>query len=123
MDATGTLRSDLCSSGECIDMGAKGLCTMDCSESSCPPGSDCAQLGNGRKICLRPCIGSFNCSADPLLTCVTPTIGDLGYHLLSPDPSSASSYCAATPCILDDTCAPTGTCVADSGGGHCVAKH
>lgn len=123
MDVAGRLRGDLCSSGECADIGAKGLCTMNCSESSCPPGSDCAQLGDGRKLCLRPCVGSFDCSADPLLTCVTPSIGDLGYHLVSASTSdAASSYCAPIPCILDETCKPTGACQADSGGGHCVPK-
>jgi PKD repeat protein len=120
MDTTGALRDDLCSSGMCADLGAKGLCTMSCAVSSCPPGSDCAQLGDGRKICLRPCVGSFDCSLDPLLTCVAPTIGDLGYQLVSSEPSS--SYCAPTPCIVDESCAPTGRCLSDSGGGHCVAK-
>ncbi len=74
-DASGAHRNDLCASGFCADLGAKGLCSMDCSVASCPPGSDCGVLGDGRKLCLRPC-GPFTCSADPLLTCVVPGPGD-----------------------------------------------
>jgi PKD repeat protein len=119
VDTSGNLRDDLCASGLCANLGAKGLCTMNCSESSCPPGSDCAVLGDGRKLCLRPCTGAFTCSEDPLLTCVQPNQGDLGYYLVSPsNPTAASTYCAPWPCISDDTCQPTGTCVAN----HCVAR-
>jgi len=121
-DATGTHRDDLCASGFCADLGAKGLCSMDCSVASCPPGSDCGVLGDGRKLCLRPC-GPFTCSADPLLTCVVPGPGDLGYHLASPaSPTAASSYCVPKPCVSNDSCAPTGTCAAATGNGHCVAR-
>ena len=59
-------------------ISAKGLCSMDCSVASCPPGSDCAVLGDGRKLCLRPCTGTFTCSSDPLLTCMVPGPGRSG---------------------------------------------
>lgn len=122
-DAAGARRDDLCASGFCADLGAKGLCSMDCSVASCPPGSDCAVLGDGRKLCLRPCTGTFTCSSDPLLTCVVPGPGDLGYHLASPASlNAASSYCVSKPCVSDDSCAPTGTCAAATGNGHCVAR-
>ena len=126
-DAEGTLRNDLCASGLCADLGANGLCSMSCEGgASCPRDSDCAVLGDGRKLCLRSCAG-FACSQDPLLSCVVPGRGALGYQLASPtSPGVAPSYCAATPCTLDNTsidpCLPTGTCISVTGGGHCVRR-
>ena len=134
-DDEGNLRNDLCASGMCVDLGANGLCSADCSVASCPPSSDCTVFGDGRKLCLRPCKGNFTCSQDPLLTCVVPGPGDLGYQLASPtSPGVAPSYCAPTPCTLDnassgastdapkDLCWPTGTCISKTGGGHCVRR-
>jgi PKD repeat protein len=122
-DAAGTRRNDLCASGFCVDLGAKGLCSMNCAVASCPPGSDCAVLGDGRKLCLRPCTGAFTCAQDPLLTCVVSGPGDLGYHLVNPAGANAtSSYCVPKPCVSDAPCTPTGICAAESGNGHCVAR-
>ena len=125
MDDRGNLRNDLCASGLCADLGADGLCSMNCAVTSCPAGSDCAVLGDGRKLCLRSCAG-FACSQDPLLTCVAPGPGNLGYQLVSPASSNtASSYCAPTPCSpddLNDLCLPTGTCVSEAGGSHCFRR-
>jgi PKD repeat protein len=125
-DVEGNLRNDLCTSGFCADLGAKGLCSLDCANATCPPGSDCAVLGDGRNLCLRPCT-NFNCAQDPLLTCVVPNPGDLGYQLTGvAGPNAASSYCAPKPCSVDDPsgdgCLPTGTCVTMSGAGHCVKR-
>ena len=124
MDDEGNLRHDLCASGLCADLGANGLCSMRCEGGAvCPPGSDCAVLGDGRQLCLRPCTGNFACSQDPLLESVVPGLGDLGYELASPtSPSVASSYCAPKPCVSDDRCMPTGSCVSVTGGGHCVRR-
>ncbi|MBN2574756.1 MAG: PKD domain-containing protein [Deltaproteobacteria bacterium] len=123
MDGNGDRRDDLCASGMCADIGALGMCTATCQYDSCPPGSDCAMLGDGRKLCLRPCIGSYTCARDPLLTCVVPGSGDLGYRVPSGGgASSASVYCAPKPCTANDDCLPTGTCVVAAGGGHCVRR-
>jgi PKD repeat protein len=122
-DAEGNLRDDLCASGLCADLGANGMCSANCGSASCPPGSDCTVLGNGNKRCLRPCT-SFSCTQDPLLTCMTPNPGDLGYQLADPtSPSAASSYCAPILCLEDNDCkSPTGACVSVTGPGHCVRR-
>jgi PKD repeat protein len=121
-DSAGNLRDDLCASGLCADLGANGLCSATCDVTSCPPGSDCAELGDGRKLCLRPCT-NFDCVQDPLLACVTPNTGDLGYQLASPSsPNAASSYCAPKPCAADTECLPTGSCVSATGISHCVRR-
>jgi len=121
-DAEGNLRDDLCASGLCADLGANGLCSANCGTASCPPGSDCAVLGDGRRLCLRPCT-NFACSQDPLLTCITPNTGDLGYQLASPaSPSAASVYCAPIRCLEDKPCLPAGSCQSVTGPGHCVRR-
>jgi PKD repeat protein len=122
-DSKGNLRDDLCASGLCADLGANGLCSASCGVDSCPTGSDCAVLGDGRSLCLRPCTGNFTCTKDPLLTCVVPGHGDLGYQLASPiNPNSLSSYCAPKPCVSNDACLPTGSCISVTGGGHCARR-
>jgi hypothetical protein len=123
IDTGGHLRNDLCASGLCVGLGAKGECSMNCQLTSCPQGSICAAMGDGRRLCLRPCTGGFNCDQDPLLTCVVPGPGDLGFSLVSPTTAtSAASYCAPKPCVSDDPCLPTGTCLGQSSGGHCAPR-
>jgi PKD repeat protein len=122
MDTSGNLRDDLCVGGLCANLGAMGLCSAYCPGGSCPPGLECTLFGDGRKLCLRPCASSFTCDHDPLLTCVVPGTGALGYRLPSPTTALASSYCAPRPCVSDDTCLPTGMCMAETGGGHCVRR-
>jgi hypothetical protein len=121
-DANGTRRNDLCSGGLCSDLGANGLCAMDCSTTPCPTGTECALLGNGQKLCLRPCTATFTCSLDPLLTCVAPGKGLLGFTLEKTAPRDAA-YCAPKPCVSDDTCGIVGRCALDPGGGHCVLRN
>jgi PKD repeat protein len=125
VDDGGNLRNDFCASGLCADLGLDGLCTMDCTVAACPMGSDCAAFGDGRQLCLRSCT-NFACLQDPLLTCVVPGVGALGYQLVNPaTPNTASSYCAPPPCTsedLNDLCLPTGTCVSEAGGSHCVKR-
>ena len=122
LDASGNLRDDLCASGRCADLGALGVCSMDCQVASCPPGSDCAVFGDGRSLCLRPCT-SFACSQDSLLTCIGAGEGDLAYHLASPSSlNAASTYCAPKACKVDGDCLPNGTCLAQTGPGRCVKR-
>jgi hypothetical protein len=123
LDAAGVLRDDLCSSGICRNLGAKGLCTMACSNQSCPPGSDCAVLGDGRTLCLRACTEDSACPVDPLLACVEPGVGDLGYQLVDPTiPSAAAGHCAPRACASNVECLPAGTCDGQDNGGHCVSR-
>lgn len=121
-DDEGNLRADLCASGMCANLGANGVCSASCGVDSCPPGSDCAVFGDGRRLCLRPCT-NFACAQDPLLTCVVAGSGNLGYQLADPtSPNAASGYCAPTPCLADTDCAPTGSCVSLTPVGHCVRR-
>jgi len=129
LDASDHLRNDLCSSGLCVALGAKGLCSADCQSGACPPESTCVLFGDGRRLCLRPCIGSFGCERDPLLTCVSPSAGNLGFSLVHPEAAdSAASYCAPRPCAIADSddsrdpCLPSGTCVTQAAGSHCVRR-
>lgn len=118
-DPTGALRDDLCASGTCADLGSKGLCTMACSAVACAPGAQCAELGDGRRLCLRPCSEGFTCGDDPLLGCISPGSGDLGYRLIAPPVSP--TYCAPRPCESDEDCLPSGSCDSKN-DGHCVAR-
>jgi PKD repeat protein len=120
-DATGNRRNDLCAGGLCAELGALGMCSSDCTVQSCPPGSDCAELGDGRRLCLRSCVG-FDCSADALLGCMVPTEGDLGYRILGQASNASSSYCAPKSCTADGDCLPAGICASAAGSGHCVRR-
>jgi hypothetical protein len=121
VDATGSRRNDLCSGGLCTALGANGLCTLDCSTTTCPTGTECALFGSGQKLCLRPCTAAFTCAFDPLLTCVAPGKGLLGFTLEKTVPQD-SAYCAPKPCVSDDACGIVGRCALDPGGGHCVLR-
>jgi PKD repeat protein len=123
LDAAGAPRNDLCLSGLCADLGALGLCSRNCSDLPCSAGSDCAVFGDDRELCLVPCSSSSPCNTDPLLTCVAPGLGPLGYQLKDPPSSSGgNAYCAPKPCASNADCSPAGTCSLESGGGHCVAR-
>jgi PKD repeat protein len=118
-DAANLLRDDLCASGICANLGAKGMCTLACSSAACAPGSDCAILGDGRRLCLRPCSGAFACTEDALLGCELPGAGDLGYHFTGL--ATESTYCAPRSCASDDDCLPSGKCDSQT-DGHCVPR-
>ena len=122
VDENGNLRDDLCATGVCADLGSKGLCSADCSVTSCPLDSDCAAFGDGRKLCLRPCIPSLSCADDPLITCVVPAQGTFGYQLVNPTSTSASSYCAPRLCLTNQDCQGAGTCPTGTGVRYCVKR-
>jgi hypothetical protein len=122
VDQTNGLRNDLCLSGLCADLGALGLCSRDCSSDSCPAGSECAFFGDGRALCLLPCSPTFNCDADPLLSCVPPGPSQVGFRIPSPS-NTGSVYCAPKPCTANSDCGASGICVQVSGGGHCVSRY
>src|SRR5262249_34525097 len=66
---SGELRNELCLGGHCADLGALGVCSVDCSVGACPEGTACASFNDGRKLCLRPCGAANACRDDPLLAC------------------------------------------------------
>jgi hypothetical protein len=122
MDTSGKLRDDFCASGLCLDLGIQGICSMDCENNACLAGSDCVAFGDGRKLCLRGCLGSSECQGDPLLPCAQPTSGDLGYQLAESSSATASTHCAPKSCTGDGDCLPAGLCDDTKGNGHCVRR-
>ena len=122
VDESGDLRDDLCATGLCADLGSKGLCSADCGVTACPAGSDCAAFGDGRRLCLRPCIPDLSCSDDPLITCVVPAQGAFGYQLVNPNSTSASSHCAPRICLTNQDCPTAGTCPTGTGVRYCVKR-
>jgi PKD repeat protein len=73
--ASGRLDGSLCTTDNCVDVGALGLCTAACTAApgSCPAGFGCARLPDGQFACLRACEPGQPCSSDPQLTCAAPT--------------------------------------------------
>jgi PKD repeat protein len=117
----GLLRPEQCVSGACADLGALGLCTLDCATASCPDGTACAELGDRRHVCLRPCAAGFACDADPLLACSAPgTPGPLGFTVK--DAPAGTRYCGPRPCQGDSDCGPIGRCIEDGQGGTCTRR-
>jgi len=125
-DATGKLVDADCAGRLCADLGAHGRCSADCSGMVCPNGAGCAQLGDGRYLCLSRCAGAESgldggssdtaCDDDPLLACELPgSPGPLGFTV--PGASPTTKYCAPKRCARASDCAPAGTC--PSGGGNC----
>jgi hypothetical protein len=120
VDSFNRPRNDLCLSGLCADLGALGLCSRDCSNDTCPAGSECAVFSNGRSLCLLPCSPTFKCDSDPLLMCVAadPVQGDFWV----PSNNNGGVYCAPKPCVANTICGASGICLQDSGVGHCVSR-
>jgi hypothetical protein len=116
--AAGALNSAACLSGTCAELGALGLCSASCANgTTCPAGSACALLGDGRALCLVPCTGTGGCTRDPLLDCETPgTAGPLGFTV--PDAAVGAAYCAPMRCAADGACGPAGACDMN----HCVSR-
>lgn len=93
-DASGVLQDSRCASGVCLDKGARGLCSFDCSNLACPLGSGCADFVNGSPAephCLAECASSA-CDADGQLSCV-----EAGASFTIEGAASAGGYCASTP--------------------------
>lgn len=122
-DAHGVRRNELCATGLCADLGALGLCSADCAQTSCPVGSDCAVFGDGRQLCLVPCSLSFGCATDPLMSCVAPGTALLGYQLKNNAATNGTTHCAPKACASDKDCAPTGSCQLAGANGRCVQRN
>jgi hypothetical protein len=114
----GELQDDLCLGGRCADLGALGVCSIDCSQKACPAGTACAAFGDGRRRCLKPCADASPCHDDPLLDCVpSGGGGPLGFAVEGA--TATATFCAPKTCDADAVCAPAGTCVGQP-TGHCV---
>jgi hypothetical protein len=119
--ANGTPQNEQCMGGVCADLGALGVCSLDCSTRPCPTGTVCASFNDGRKLCLRPCTGGLSCRDDPLLGCVLPgTPGPLGFT--AAESTAGATYCTPKPCNSDSVCAPAGICLGQTGASHCSRR-
>jgi hypothetical protein len=119
--ASGAPQNEQCLGGVCADLGALGVCSLDCSARPCPTGTVCAAFNDGRRLCLRPCTGGLSCRDDPLLGCVSPgTPGPLGFT--AAESTAGATYCAPKPCSSDSVCAPAGICLGQTGASHCSRR-
>jgi hypothetical protein len=111
-----------CLSGRCDLYGARGLCTSECDDISCPAADACAAFvaAPAQHLCLRRCDAQDPCT-DPLLACqAAGQPGSLGFTVAAGEPAGAT-YCAPRRCDLDATvCAPAGHCVPMNGASYCV---
>jgi hypothetical protein len=124
--ATGEPQKDLCLSGLCAELGALGICSLDCASRACPAGTTCASFGDGRKLCLQPCTSQESCRNDPLLACAPPgrpgPLGWRGPEAAGAAPGAPGTLCAPKPCDTDEPCAPAGICLGEPGASHCVRR-
>lgn len=116
---SGQLRNDACLTGLCLDVGANGLCSLDCSTAACPPGASCATMTDGRQLCLPRCGPDFACDRDPLLACTAPNDGPLGFIIPG---TTGGTYCAPKPCTRHEDCGAAGLCRDDHNGAHCIRR-
>jgi hypothetical protein len=116
-NASGQLRNDACVTGQCVDLGANGLCSVDCTHATCPPGTACADFVDGRHVCLQACAAGVACDRDPLLACTGANMGPLGFSVME-----MGTYCAPKVCAKHEDCGPAGTCRDDQNGAHCVRR-
>jgi hypothetical protein len=117
--AGGQLRGGACITGQCVDLGANGQCSLDCAKGPCPPGAVCAELTDGRHLCLQRCSADVACDRDPLLACEPPNPGPLGFTATAPP---GATYCAPKVCTRHEDCGPAGLCHDDPNGAHCVLR-
>jgi hypothetical protein len=120
-DASGALDGSNCLTGRCVALGARGVCTDACSASAaCPSYATCASLPSDGALCLADCAMASDC-ADPLIDCIGPGPGGLGYTLPPAAPAN-TTLCAPKRCSQASDCAPAGTCMTVSGAEFCVAS-
>ncbi|HEY0705761.1 MAG TPA: PKD domain-containing protein [Polyangia bacterium] len=148
----GDVQDAVCLGGRCADLGARGICSVDCSASACPSGTACAHFADGRQLCLPRCNPSLPCGDDPLLACSTPGgVGPLAFTIPvppvdpPPDAGVADAGAPDAPVTMTDAApdaaAPTGPitvcsakrCTSDTNclpagtckdapNGHCVPR-
>ena len=116
---SGAPQNHLCLGGLCADLGALGVCSLDCTARPCPEGLTCAAFNDGRRLCLRACDDATSCREDRLLACAPPAgKGPLAFTVA--EPPAGRTFCAPRPCTADADCAPAGVCRGDPGATHCV---
>ena len=110
-NADGVLDPTQCSTGQCADLGALGLCSAACDDAHpCPGGAACAQLGDGQALCLVDCAAApGGCASDPLLACAPPASADAGTGFQA-SADAGATFCAPRSCATDGDCAPSGRC-------------
>jgi PKD repeat protein len=100
-----------CLSGRCDPLGARGVCTADCSPTMlCPSNASCLQFNDASASqCLARCDASHPCG-DSLLACTGPRAGaTFGFAAPIGDPAG-TTYCVPKACSGPSDCAPAGTC-------------
>jgi PKD repeat protein len=118
---TGALRDEACASGVCADLGSTGRCTASCRQTTCPAGSTCAELRDGRHLCVEVCATADACTDDPLLACQAPDgAGPFGF--LVREHLAGVTYCTPKRCTSAAECGPAGVCRADQQGAQCVRR-
>ena len=93
-DSNGALDDSACTTGQCADVGALGMCTTVCSGAQdCPPGAACAtSSGAATGLCFPACSPAFPCTRDPALQCTPAAGGDAGLTISGTTPGT--TYCA-----------------------------
>jgi PKD repeat protein len=120
LDADGAPAPDRCLSGRCDPLGARGLCTADCTADPCSTESACVTFNQaGTRRCLVRCDGAHLCAGDPLLDCELPGVGGLGFSP-PPDEPAGTAYCAPKRCTKVADCAPAGTCAQMGAASFCT---
>jgi len=116
VDADGAPDPAMCASDQCLDEGARGMCSASCATSAdCPEESVCATFGGPLgKLCIARC-SLFACDEDPLLACEAPGItADKGFTV--DETPAAAGYCAPKRCTSAEQCGQDGACV----GNYCA---
>ncbi len=117
----GVPQDDLCLGGRCVDFGAQGICSVDCSVAPCPERTTCATFNDGRRLCLPRCEGASSCRSDPLLACAgAGDGGPFGFTVPASEPATAT-FCAPKRCSSDVDCEHAGIC-SGSPAGHCIRR-
>jgi PKD repeat protein len=109
----GALDGSLCTSGLCLDEGARGLCAAPCAAETCPSYAACATFNDVAvgALCLARCTADFPCDGDPWLGCVSPGGSSAKGFTVEELPASGG-YCAPRSCTTDGDCGPDGICPA-----------
>ena len=115
----GSLDDAACTSGSCLPLGLRGVCSAPCSAGECPASAACAVFAGGSPApsCLARCGPGTSCSGDPLLAC-EPAGGTGALSFTVDEPPAEAGYCAPRPCAAPDDCGPLGQCQA----GYCAPR-